>query len=735
MSSPKVGDSIAVNNHIYRFVGIPDLPDIVWAETGRKAKVYRLNDGRQAYALKAFFPAFQSPDMVKNSAIISRWYMPGLTVAQRIVLTRERHREAIKQFEELRYAVLMPWLEGQLWYNTLTVQALSSSQSISLARNLVRVLSRLERQGLAHCDLSGNNMIHSVDMGIVELVDIEEMFGAELDQPNPVPAGTSGYVPDWIRENGCWEAGADRFAAGIMLGEILCWQFGDIRVARSGDSFFDQDEIGRNSERYSMMRDRMRGIHPDLAELFSKVWSARNIGDCPRIEAWSQVIALLPPARVVPQIIFEPIGLAGEVTLSGVNETSISSDLEREEIETGESGVGGKPRKQGLSGFWGRFGLMVIVLGGFLIIGIIIIKLLGMSVEPAANPVSPSQIVAAASTQGASDGATIGPENTNTPQSVWAAEPTATLAQRVPGGTAISPENANILDYEAVEVSNVEAVAFSPDGRYLAIGARGGLTLYDVAGQYSYSPFSSGTAVQVHTVQFNADGVLVTASVDPVSGRVRAWDLGAHSLIWSLAGDSSLLVVGAAIRQDGAWLATEAAGELRLWRIYSDGPHGYSSLGKASGRPAFSPDGRWLGCWQDDGVGLWDMSDSSMLQLQAPSTDGYGAFVTFSSDSGSFAACGADGVTRIWERKDGWSLRTFTGGGAKGYGIAFSPSGRILAVGYENGTAKILDAKDGFELAAFSAMSGKVSVAFSPDGGLLAAGSENGGVRLYRVNY
>jgi WD40 repeat protein len=67
-----------------------------------------------------------------------------------------------------------------------------------------------------------------------------------------------------------------------------------------------------------------------------------------------------------------------------------------------------------------------------------------------------------------------------------------------------------------------------------------------------------------------------------------------------------------------------------------------------------------------------------------------------------------------------------------GFGVPFSPDGRLLATASQDGTAKIWDAETGQELLTlFGPPHGLHDVAFSPDNRYLAAAGMDGTVRFY----
>ncbi len=299
---PEVNSSFGLDGKKYQFTEAPNAPGIIYAEIGRKAKVYRVLSEGKAYALKAFKAKYRTVQLLKNNKQIVKYAdVPGLSVARRLVITPEAYPDLIKQYEEFAYAILMPWVDGRSWFNYVTGKlAIEREESLRLARALINSVAELEARNLAHCDLSSGNFIFSSDFAHVELIDIEDMFGPALQEPKPRPNGTGGYAPGWLKASGVWEAGADRFSTGILVSEILGWQFGDIREISSGDAYFAEGEFGNRSKRFRLLSERLEQIHPQLSKLFKTVWYAESLEECPRIADWKHTLdAIRQPILLV----------------------------------------------------------------------------------------------------------------------------------------------------------------------------------------------------------------------------------------------------------------------------------------------------------------------------------------------------------------------------------------------------------------------------------------------------
>lgn len=257
----------------------------VYALVGKAAKTYQVNINGEVYALKDFFHQYWNTPLINNTQKIKRFKcINGLLVADRkiFIFTSEKEKANL---------LLMPWVNGNIWAGHIVNQIpISKTQSISLAKNLASILYDFEKRGIAHCDISSKNVFFTDDYEHLELVDIEEMYAPDFLAPpdDILPAGTPGYVPNWIRTEGAWSSIADRFAGAIMLGEMLTWHSKEVRQSASEDeSFFSFNEIGTaDSDRFLIVRKTLSSINQVLSEIFEKTWFSNSLEECPTLKDW-----------------------------------------------------------------------------------------------------------------------------------------------------------------------------------------------------------------------------------------------------------------------------------------------------------------------------------------------------------------------------------------------------------------------------------------------------------------
>lgn len=312
------------------------------------------------------------------------------------------------------------------------------------------------------------------------------------------------------------------------------------------------------------------------------------------------------------------------------------------------------------------------------------------------------------------------------------------------GTTLLDPATGKVLLTLRVHAAPLTSLAWSPDGRYLAKSSWGrheadvrawdlttgrAACYFDLSGQAAWS------------VSFNPDSRQMAAVVGQES--VRLWDVEAGRETAKLHVHSSL-VNTVAWNSSGTILADGSRdGTMVLWD-----PRTGKALRTIRQNmvdfiaPAFSPDGKILACGTGDMGGL--APENNRVDLWEAATGrkvgslGHHAWqvnaVAWSPDGKILASGSKDTTVKLWDIRTRKEIRTLSGHSGAVSSLSWSPDGRRLASGSDDMTVVVWDVPSGKPFQTLRGHSNIVTAAaFHPDGKILASSSFDGRIVLWEA--
>jgi WD40 repeat protein len=283
----------------------------------------------------------------------------------------------------------------------------------------------------------------------------------------------------------------------------------------------------------------------------------------------------------------------------------------------------------------------------------------------------------------------------------------------------------------------ITALAFSPDGKRLAVGTYRAVTLWDTA---TGQPVASLTRLTgtVQSVAFRPDGTLlaVAGGAPGASGEVKVFDTKTFAPVGPPLEGHTDVVYSVAWSPDGARLATGSQDKTaRIW----EWPSGkllktLSDHSDAVTRVCFAPDGKSLYTASlDHNVRRFDVATGNVLRVFTGHSDGVTA-LAISPDGRGVVSAGPEPRLRWWNPDDGSTTRYSDGSSDTVNEIVFSKDGKFLASASADHLIRLWDAGNAGQQRALQGSSDWVyAVALSPDGKFAAGGGSDGILRLWET--
>jgi dipeptidyl aminopeptidase/acylaminoacyl peptidase len=286
--------------------------------------------------------------------------------------------------------------------------------------------------------------------------------------------------------------------------------------------------------------------------------------------------------------------------------------------------------------------------------------------------------------------------------------------------------------------AQIGALAYSPDGRLLALGTFQTVRLMDTASRQTVAEWR-GHADQVRAVAFSPDGKLLAAAggLPAQKGEVRIWDIASRAEVAAIGGHRDC-IYAVAFAPDGKTIATSSYDKsIRLWDVSSGKEiRTLKDHIDAIYALAFTPDGkRLVSAAADRTVKVWNPATGERLYTMSEALDGLNTLAIH--PTGRFVAAGGlDKTLRVWElgEKSATLRSTLIAHEDAILKLGYSRDGKVLISAAADRTLKAFAAADLTAIQDYPAQSDWVmSLDFSPDGLHFAVGRFDGSYEILDV--
>jgi WD40 repeat protein/energy-coupling factor transporter ATP-binding protein EcfA2 len=292
------------------------------------------------------------------------------------------------------------------------------------------------------------------------------------------------------------------------------------------------------------------------------------------------------------------------------------------------------------------------------------------------------------------------------------------------------------------------SLAFTDDSKSLAVGAPGGVQLWDVSERKPFHSLanlsSAGMLVFAPdgTSFVNVYGDEMTLWLTEPLEKVKPYGEPPFKAEIDLSTETDGLAIKdppLAISPNSRMLATRRDDVLKLWNI---NPRGLRATikGDVGGKAAFSPDGKTLATASHvDSVEWWNTETDQTRTPGTLTNPGRVSTIAFSPDGNLLAVGGGSnksksGLVTLWDTKTHRLLKTFEGHVGvriEVRAVAFSPDSKTLATAGTDNILVLWNVSPGGDFGRYIATleghrSPVTTVAYSPDGKTIASGDNCG---------
>ena len=279
----------------------------------------------------------------------------------------------------------------------------------------------------------------------------------------------------------------------------------------------------------------------------------------------------------------------------------------------------------------------------------------------------------------------------------------------------------------------VDALAWSPDGRYVASGSWDHtVQVWDAKTRAQILSYPHNDIVDALAWSPNSR-YLASGSWDHT---VQVWDVSTDTLLINYHGHSDF-VDALAWSPDGRYIASGSWDHtVRVWNVYTGALVYKTQIQDFVDALAWSPDGRYIAIGgRDEAVYVLD-AGTGTVKFTFTGENSVVNTVAWSPKGPYVAAGYRDGTVQIWNATTGILLHAYKIHDNEVRSLAWSPDGRYIASGSWDHTVRVWNVKTGIPLVIYRGHTGNVdAVAWSPDGRYVASGSWDDTVQVWQATY